>query len=98
MRDIAQLQAFLRATAAPRRDVVRVGPFDAYFDPDDELKYLNYAIPDDYASPSSEQIDSLRAAFRKRERLPRLEWIGEAALQWLERSKRRGCAKSSRRR
>lgn len=77
--EIPRLQAFLRATAAAGRDVVRVGPFTAYVDPRDELKYLNYAIPDDGANPSLEAIEPLRSAFRTRARLPRLEWVAEAA-------------------
>ena len=76
---IAQLQAFLRATATGGREAVRVDPFEAYFDPRDEMKYLNYAIPDDRAEPSIEAVDALRSVFRARSRLPRLEWIAEAA-------------------
>ena len=79
MRELEQLQAFLRSFAASGREVVRVGSFQAFIDPGNELKYLNYAVPDDGASPAREDIDSLRAAFRERERLPRLEWIAEAA-------------------
>jgi ribosomal protein S18 acetylase RimI-like enzyme len=81
LRDTRQLQAFLRATAAHGRDVVQVGPFDTFFDPADDMKYLNYAIPADGAVPSAAEIDALRDAFRERERLPRLEWIAEAAPQ-----------------
>lgn len=79
MTQINELQAFLRATAARGREVVRVGPFDAFFDPNDDMKYLNYAVPDDDAEPSSADIEALRAAFHERQRLPRLEWIAEAA-------------------
>ena len=79
MESVHKLQAFLRAVAVPGRDTRRVGPFEAYLDLADELKYLNYAIPDDNADPSGTEIDALRAAFRERERLPRLEWIAEAA-------------------
>ena len=74
-----RLQAFLRATAAAGREAVRVDPFAAYFNATDELKYLNYAVPDDGANPSLDAIERLRAAFRARSRLPRLEWIAEAA-------------------
>jgi ribosomal protein S18 acetylase RimI-like enzyme len=77
--EIARLQAFLRATAEARREAVRVGPFTAYFDPADDMKYLNYAIPDDDADPDRASIEDLREAFRARERLPRLELIAEAA-------------------
>jgi ribosomal protein S18 acetylase RimI-like enzyme len=76
---IMRLQAFLRATAAPGREVVELSPFTAYFHPTDSLKYLNYAIPDDDSEPTSAEIERLREEFRRRERLPRLEWIEEAA-------------------
>jgi GNAT superfamily N-acetyltransferase len=74
-----RLQAFLRATAASGREVERVAPFELYFDPHDGMKYLNYAIPDNGSEPGAAAIDAVRAAFRARDRLPRLEWIEEAA-------------------
>ena len=76
---IMRLQAFLRAVAAPNREIVRSDAFTAYFHPHDPLKYLNYAIPDDGASPQTEEIELLRELFRERDRLPRLEWVEEAA-------------------
>jgi GNAT superfamily N-acetyltransferase len=76
---IMRLHAFQRATAAPGREVVDIGPFRAYFHPTDTLKYLNYAIPDAGTEPAADEIELLRAAFRERDRLPRLEWIEEAA-------------------
>ena len=79
MRGTEQLQAFLRATAASGREVVRVGPFEAYLDTTDEMKYLNYAIPDDGSLPSEDEIAALRVVFRERSRLPRLEWLDEVA-------------------
>jgi hypothetical protein len=74
-----RLQSFLRESVAIGREVVRVPPFTAFFDPSDPLTFLNYAIPDDGADPDPASIEALRAAFRERERLPRLEWIEEAA-------------------
>ena len=74
-----RLQAFLRATAAPGREVVALDPFTAYFHRSDRLKYLNYAIPADGAKPAEDEIERLRDAFRERDRLPRLEWVEEAA-------------------
>jgi hypothetical protein len=73
------LQAFLRASATGGRTVVAVPPFTAYLSAADPLRYLNYAIPDGDVEPSAGQVDALRAAFRARERLPRLEWVEEAA-------------------
>ena len=79
MSDISRLQAFLCATAATGREVVAVPSFTAYLDPADPLRYLNYAIPEDGAEPPAAAIERLRKAFRGRDRLPRLEWIEEAA-------------------
>jgi hypothetical protein len=73
------LQAFLRASAAGGRTVVAVPPFTAYLNPADPLRYLNYAIPDGDVDPDAAQVRELRAAFRAHERLPRLEWVEEAA-------------------
>jgi ribosomal protein S18 acetylase RimI-like enzyme len=76
---IMRLQGFLRAVAAPNREVVESGPFTAYFHATDSLKFLNYAIPADDADPTADKIEGLREEFRRRDRLPRLEWIKEAA-------------------
>jgi len=77
--EISRLQEFLRATAARGREVVVVTPFTAYFTGDDPLKYLNYAIPDGDVEPKPEEVERLRDVFQSRQRLPRLEWIEEAA-------------------
>jgi GNAT superfamily N-acetyltransferase len=69
----------LRAVAAPGRTVVAVPPFTAYLDSTDPLRYLNYAIPDDDVAPGREAVERLRVVFRERDRLPRLEWVEEAA-------------------
>jgi GNAT superfamily N-acetyltransferase len=73
------LQAFLRASAAGGRTVVPVAPFTAYLNPADPLRFLNYAIPDGDVEPDARQVQALRDAFRARGRLPRLEWVEEAA-------------------
>lgn len=54
-------------------------PFTLYLDPDDELRFLNYAVPDGDVVPAGADVEALRAAFRARGRLPRLEWVEEAA-------------------
>ncbi|MBA3718316.1 MAG: GNAT family N-acetyltransferase, partial [Actinobacteria bacterium] len=74
-----RLQDFLRVTAARDREVVELPLFTAYFHRDEQLKYFNYAIPDGDVAPSEDDVARLRAAFRERDRLPRLEWIEEAA-------------------
>jgi ribosomal protein S18 acetylase RimI-like enzyme len=59
--------------------VVPVPPFTAFLDPADELRYLNYAIPEGDVAPDSGAVDELRRVFREHDRLPRLEWVEEAA-------------------
>jgi ribosomal protein S18 acetylase RimI-like enzyme len=76
---VRDLQAFLRTSAGHGREVLRAGPFTVTITPREPMRYLNYAIPDDGAEPDEADIEALRRAFRGRERLPRLEWIEEAA-------------------
>jgi ribosomal protein S18 acetylase RimI-like enzyme len=77
--DVAALQAFLRTSAGRGRQVLRIAPFTVTIHRHDPLKFVNYAIPDDGARPDGAAIAALRDAFRARDRLPRLEWIEEAA-------------------
>lgn len=79
MAGVRHLQAFLRASAARGRRVLCVAPFTVTIHPHDRLKFVNYAIPDDGARPDPAAIAALRDAFRAHDRLPRLEWIEEAA-------------------
>jgi predicted GNAT family acetyltransferase len=75
----ARIQSYVRIAAAEGRDTERVGPFLATFDRHDALRYLSYAIPDDGAQPSPEDVAALVAAYRRRERLPRLEFLPAVA-------------------
>ncbi|MGW1297551.1 GNAT family N-acetyltransferase [Streptomyces sp. NPDC002533] len=53
----------------------RVGPFTVRHNPEWELKYANYAIPDRGAEPTADDVAALVDAFRERGRLPRLEFL-----------------------
>ena len=75
MSSLAEIQAYIRVAASQGRETLRIGPFLATFDPGSALVYLSYAIPDDGAAPSSSDVSSLIAAYRSRERVPRLEYI-----------------------
>ena len=79
MTEVARLQSFLRAVASPGRTVVEAPPFTAFLDPDDALRFVNYSIPADGAAPDAAAVERLRTVFRKHGRLPRLEWIEQAA-------------------
>ena len=57
----------------------QVGPFLATFSPDSAGPYLNYAIPDDGARPSSSDVDALTETYAQRDLLPRVEFMAETA-------------------
>lgn len=74
------IQSYLRSVVtAGSRDTERVGPFLAGFDRDSDHPYLSYAIPDDGAEPTPEEVAALRAAFVRRGRVPRLEFLPSMA-------------------
>jgi ribosomal protein S18 acetylase RimI-like enzyme len=77
--EVRDLQAFLRTSAQRGRLAVRSAPFTVTIDERDALRYVNYAIPDDGAEPDAGAVEALRAVFRGHRRLPRLEWVEEAA-------------------
>ncbi len=67
------LHAYLRALVGSL--AVRVGPFLVSLDDHDAGLFRNYAIPDDGAEPSPDQIAELVAVFADRGRTPRLEYL-----------------------
>ncbi len=71
----ARIQDAIRKEAPRGRETERIGPFLATFDPTSVSPYLNYAVPDDGAEPTREDVDALVAAYEARERSPRLEYI-----------------------
>jgi len=72
-----RIVAYLRAVMP--YDAIRVGPFAVLFDPDSDNRYRNYAIPDDGAEPSPDDVQGLIAAFESRGRLPRFEYVPDLA-------------------
>jgi ribosomal protein S18 acetylase RimI-like enzyme len=75
----SRIQESIRGQACRWRDCNRIGPFVASFSRDDDNPYLNYAIPDDLATPSPADVDALAAAYHERRRKPRLEYIPQLA-------------------
>jgi ribosomal protein S18 acetylase RimI-like enzyme len=73
------VQRYARTNAEHSADRRRVGPFLIRFHPRSPLRFLNYAIPDDGAVPSAANVAALVAAFRERDRLPRLEYLPSRA-------------------
>lgn len=69
----------MRRTAAAGRATEQVGPFLATFSSDSPNPFLNYAIPDDGARPGPSDVDALTTAYRRRELLPRVEFLVDTA-------------------
>ena len=76
---LQRIQSYLRVAAPRGRDHEQVGPFLATFNRVDVNPYLNYAIPDDRATPSPADVAALVDAYRARERKPRLEYVPSLA-------------------
>ncbi|MEU0302821.1 GNAT family N-acetyltransferase [Streptomyces sp. NPDC006175] len=69
------IQNYARTLALSSPDHYRVGPFTVRHNPGWELKYANYAIPDQGAEPTAQDVADLVTAFREHDRLPRLEFL-----------------------
>lgn len=75
------LQAYMRAAAALTHEIVELPPFALFFNPNDPLRYYNYAIPlEPVRDLAPETLDALRTANAVRKRLLRFEFIREYAL------------------
>jgi len=72
-----QIHAYLRRGASNER--IQVGPFLATFTPGNDHPMRNYAIPDDRASATAEDVGALVACYRQRGLKPRLEYLEAAA-------------------
>ncbi|MET8328325.1 GNAT family N-acetyltransferase [Streptomyces sp. NPDC005181] len=73
------VQSHTRTLALRSPDHLRIGPFTVRHNPHWQLKYANYAIPDQGAEPTAADVQALIAAFRERDRMPRLEYLPSAA-------------------
>lgn len=58
---------------------VRVGPFVCRFNLSWASPYANYAIPDDHAEPTQDDIQALITTFRQHDRKPRIEYLPACA-------------------
>jgi ribosomal protein S18 acetylase RimI-like enzyme len=75
----SRIQSYLRFAASQQRDTEQIGPFLATFNPHSANPFLNYAIPDEAATPSLNDIKALIAAYESRGRKPRLEYVATLA-------------------
>ncbi|MEO8395157.1 MAG: GNAT family N-acetyltransferase [Chloroflexota bacterium] len=77
----APIQAYLRKSASRDRLTEQIGAFLATITPSDDNPYMNYAIPNDGAAPTSTDVAALITAYQRHQRKPRLEYIRELAPQ-----------------
>ncbi len=70
----ANIHAFLRAGGAPD-ERIKIGPFLIRLEPHTKHPMLNYAVPDDDVRPSGTEVEDLVETFRRRDLLPRLEYV-----------------------
>jgi GNAT superfamily N-acetyltransferase len=75
----APIQAYLRKSASRDRLTEQIGPFLTTITANDANPYLNYAIPNDSAVPSPDDVRELIAAYERHQRKPRLEYIANLA-------------------
>jgi N-acetylglutamate synthase-like GNAT family acetyltransferase len=76
---LPRIQAALRSAASRHREIRHPGPFLVTVTRENENPYLNYAIPEDGAIPTPEDVAQLVAAFLELGRRPRLEYIPNLA-------------------
>ena len=69
----------LEHIAASTGDVAHIGPFVARVHVNDPNRYRNYAVPALGARPTAKDVATLCAFYRERERIPRLEYLPDAA-------------------
>jgi GNAT superfamily N-acetyltransferase len=75
----SRIQSYLRVAASHQRETAQIGSFLATFSPSSDDPFLNYAIPNDNAKPSSTEVNALIVAYEKRSRQPRLEYVSQLA-------------------
>ena len=61
---LTRIQQYLHAVTPIGRENEQVGPFLATFNPHSDNPYLNYALPDDDAEPSDDEVAALVKACR----------------------------------
>ncbi len=75
----SRIQSYLRFAASQQRDTEQIGQFLATFSRHSTNPFLNYAIPDNDATPLLSDVNALIAAYSKRDRKPRLEYVAQLA-------------------
>ncbi|MBN3907269.1 MAG: GNAT family N-acetyltransferase [Nostoc sp. NMS1] len=75
----SRIQSYLRLATSGQRETEQIGSFLATFNRWNDNPFLNYAIPDNDATPTLNEVNALIHAYQKRGRKPRLEYITKLA-------------------
>ena len=75
----SRIQSYLRFAASSQRDTEQIGSFLATFNRSTTHPFLNYAIPNNNATPSQADILALISAYEGRKLKPRLEYLAQLA-------------------
>jgi GNAT superfamily N-acetyltransferase len=76
---LRRVQAAIRAAAGMPREVVDLGPFELYYEPQRSVRWFTYAIPQDDARPDAADVARIVEASTARERIPRVEYLPAVA-------------------
>jgi ribosomal protein S18 acetylase RimI-like enzyme len=74
-----RIQELIRVDACRAREAERIGGLTATVTADDPNPFLNYAIPDEGATPSDAELRRFVSWYRERDRRPRLEYLTDLA-------------------
>ncbi|MCC5670030.1 hypothetical protein LC653_41110 [Nostoc sp. CHAB 5784] len=75
----SRIQSYLRLAAIQQRETEQIGSFLATFNRWNVNPFLNYAIPDNNATPTPNEVNALIHAYQRRGRKPRLEYVTKLA-------------------
>ncbi|MBV8302146.1 MAG: GNAT family N-acetyltransferase [Candidatus Dormibacteraeota bacterium] len=73
------VMGYVRSVSTARSEVVRSAPFVAILARGNPGRHWNYAIPDDDAEPTAEEVEALARLFTDRGLSPRVELVRQAA-------------------
>lgn len=73
------VQNHARSNIVAGGNSMRINMFTVRIDPHSDHRFLNYAVPDEGADPTTDQVAELVAAFTSRSLIPRLEYLPSRA-------------------
>ncbi len=81
MHPLARLQEYLRFKAGQYHEIVPFSPFTLFFHESDTSPESNFALLDSSGHADLQSLNKLQSLFAERQRVPRLQFIGEVSPQ-----------------